>query len=174
MLFARVVELADSLDSGSSAHYGRAGSSPASRTKKEDIRLDVLFFCVRGGLDLKPIDTGAPRKSASFCGERTNSGASESCRLRRDEGCVACEDAVPPRAPLARPSTLTMAGLEPARLPHIKNSLTRGSFLRSVFRGAPPSRTCPESAGRCPAAARRQRRGTAPWWRRGRSPWGDP
>ena len=29
---ARVVELADSLDSGSSAHYGRAGSSPAPRT----------------------------------------------------------------------------------------------------------------------------------------------
>ena len=67
------------------------------------IRLDVLFFCVRGGLDLRPIFTGAPRKSASFCGERTNSGASESCRLRRDEGCVACEDAVPPRAPVAQP-----------------------------------------------------------------------
>ncbi len=31
---ARVVELADSLDSGSSVHYARAGSSPASRTKK--------------------------------------------------------------------------------------------------------------------------------------------
>ena len=31
-LYARVVELADSLDSGSSVHYGRAGSSPASRT----------------------------------------------------------------------------------------------------------------------------------------------
>ena len=31
-LYARVVELADSLDSGSSAHSGRAGSSPASRT----------------------------------------------------------------------------------------------------------------------------------------------
>ncbi len=30
---ARVVELADSLDSGSSVHSGRAGSSPASRTK---------------------------------------------------------------------------------------------------------------------------------------------
>ena len=30
---ARVVELADSLDSGSSVHYGRAGSSPASRTR---------------------------------------------------------------------------------------------------------------------------------------------
>ena len=44
MLFARVVELADSLDSGSSAHYGRAGSSPASRTIKKDIRLDVLLF----------------------------------------------------------------------------------------------------------------------------------
>ena len=33
--YARVVELADSLDSGSSVHYARAGSSPASRTKKE-------------------------------------------------------------------------------------------------------------------------------------------
>ena len=31
---ARVVELADSLDSGSSVHYARAGSSPASRTNK--------------------------------------------------------------------------------------------------------------------------------------------
>ena len=34
-IYARVVELADSLDSGSSVHYARAGSSPASRTKKE-------------------------------------------------------------------------------------------------------------------------------------------
>ena len=33
--YARVVELADSLDSGSSVHYARAGSSPASRTKKK-------------------------------------------------------------------------------------------------------------------------------------------
>ena len=32
---ARVVELADSLDSGSSVQYARAGSSPASRTKKD-------------------------------------------------------------------------------------------------------------------------------------------
>ena len=38
-----MVELADSLDSGSSAHYGRAGSSPASRTNEKDIRKDVLF-----------------------------------------------------------------------------------------------------------------------------------
>ena len=33
MSHARVVELADSLDSGSSVQYARAGSSPASRTK---------------------------------------------------------------------------------------------------------------------------------------------
>ena len=46
---ARVVELADSLDSGSSAHYGRAGSSPASRTKKQDASKGiVLFFLVSG------------------------------------------------------------------------------------------------------------------------------
>ena len=32
---ARVVELADSLDSGSSVLHARAGSSPASRTKKK-------------------------------------------------------------------------------------------------------------------------------------------
>ena len=34
---ARVVELADSLDSGSSVHSGRAGSSPASRTKQKTL-----------------------------------------------------------------------------------------------------------------------------------------
>ena len=32
-VYARVVELVDSLDSGSSVHCGRAGSSPASPTK---------------------------------------------------------------------------------------------------------------------------------------------
>ena len=41
---ARVVELADSLDSGSSVLYGRAGSSPASRTKKKDRLLPVFLF----------------------------------------------------------------------------------------------------------------------------------
>ena len=42
---ARVVELADSLDSGSSVHYGRAGSSPASRTKQKDRKsLDFRSF----------------------------------------------------------------------------------------------------------------------------------
>ena len=41
--YGRVVELVDSLDSGSSVHCGRAGSSPASPTKK-DIRKDVFFL----------------------------------------------------------------------------------------------------------------------------------
>ena len=46
---ARVVELADSLDSGSSAHSGRAGSSPASRTytkihENVEILMDFLFY----------------------------------------------------------------------------------------------------------------------------------
>ena len=43
--YGRVVELVDSLDSGSSVHCGRAGSSPASPTKiKKDIQSDVLFY----------------------------------------------------------------------------------------------------------------------------------
>ena len=48
---ARVVELADSLDSGSSAHSGRAGSSPASRTSfksAEIVRFRRFFFFVLG------------------------------------------------------------------------------------------------------------------------------
>ena len=46
---ARVVELADSLDSGSSAHSGRAGSSPASRTKQNGYPNGVAVFvlCTR-------------------------------------------------------------------------------------------------------------------------------
>ena len=43
--YARVVELVDSLDSGSSVHCGRAGSSPASRTKKSiEIERFRCFF----------------------------------------------------------------------------------------------------------------------------------
>ena len=44
---ARVVELADSLDSGSSVHYARAGSSPASRTNKKALKHDSFkaFLC---------------------------------------------------------------------------------------------------------------------------------
>ena len=42
----RVVELVDSLDSGSSVHCGRAGSSPASRTKEKhrNRKISVLFL----------------------------------------------------------------------------------------------------------------------------------
>ena len=40
--YARVVELADSLDSGSSVHSGRAGSSPASRTTSEQALYRLL------------------------------------------------------------------------------------------------------------------------------------
>ena len=43
--YGRVVELVDSLDSGSSVHCGRAGSSPASRTieKHRNRKISVLF-----------------------------------------------------------------------------------------------------------------------------------
>ena len=48
-IYARVVELVDSLDSGSSVHCGRAGSSPASRTKKYGYPIGYpLFFCLAG------------------------------------------------------------------------------------------------------------------------------
>ena len=43
-LHARVVELADSLDSGSSVQYARAGSSPASRTKETVERLSLFYL----------------------------------------------------------------------------------------------------------------------------------
>ena len=43
--YGRVVELVDSLDSGSSVHCGRAGSSPASPTKKRQA-FCLSFFCV--------------------------------------------------------------------------------------------------------------------------------
>ena len=45
--YGRVVELVDSLDSGSSVHCGRAGSSPASPTKETVDRLS-LFLSVDG------------------------------------------------------------------------------------------------------------------------------
>ena len=45
-LYGRVVELVDSLDSGSSVHCGRAGSSPASPTKTgQRFRHDVCRDC---------------------------------------------------------------------------------------------------------------------------------
>ena len=56
---ARVVELADSLDSGSSVQYGRAGSSPASRTKTVSERMP--FF-----LSKKEVTGKIPVTSFSF------------------------------------------------------------------------------------------------------------
>ena len=53
---ARVVELADSLDSGSSAHSGRAGSSPASRTIEKSLKalcFQGFFFCLEAILALQ-------------------------------------------------------------------------------------------------------------------------
>ena len=44
--YARVGELVDSLDSGSSAHSGRGGSTPPSRTIR-DRRKPVSFFASR-------------------------------------------------------------------------------------------------------------------------------
>ena len=41
--YGRVVELVDSLDSGSSVHCGRAGSSPASPTKETVERLSLFL-----------------------------------------------------------------------------------------------------------------------------------
>ena len=41
--YGRVVELVDSLDSGSSVHCGRAGSSPASPTKKTSERMSFYL-----------------------------------------------------------------------------------------------------------------------------------
>ncbi len=47
--YARVVELADSIDSGSSVQYARAGSSPASRTSSSQaicrLRRAFSFHC---------------------------------------------------------------------------------------------------------------------------------
>ena len=42
--YGRVVELVDSLDSGSSVHCGRAGSSPASPTKETVERLSLFLL----------------------------------------------------------------------------------------------------------------------------------
>ena len=47
----RVVELVDSLDSGSSVHCGRAGSSPASPTKETVERLSLFLSNLNHALD---------------------------------------------------------------------------------------------------------------------------
>ena len=87
--YARVVELVDSLDSGSSAHSGRGGSSPPSRTnEKEDRQKPVFFFVLCKSKDSNP----------SKC------SADERCRRGFDQGepvSSLSEDTnqVPPCAP---------------------------------------------------------------------------
>ena len=66
---ARVVELADSLDSGSSAHSGRAGSSPASRTKNAATPTGAAAFFMSGATRLEAEKRG-PRGSGGFPGEK--------------------------------------------------------------------------------------------------------
>ena len=51
-IYGRVVELVDSLDSGSSVHCGRAGSSPASPTIEKGHPKGCPFsflFCFKAG-----------------------------------------------------------------------------------------------------------------------------
>ena len=57
---ARVVELADSLDSGSSAHYGRAGSSPASRTRGNRVRKGPVSLCSQETIATQELGALAP------------------------------------------------------------------------------------------------------------------
>ena len=54
--YARVVELADSLDSGSSVHSGRAGSSPASRTNSSSSSEFEEFFYIQSSILSEIID----------------------------------------------------------------------------------------------------------------------
>ena len=60
-IYARVVELADSLASGASALHGRAGSSPASRTNKKRCNLNdygVIFMLKSSSLPFNLPFTG--------------------------------------------------------------------------------------------------------------------
>ena len=58
-------------DSGSSAHSGRAGSSPASRTKKKTATERLrFFFLVCGGFDLNPIKKGPQTVYTDCLGKR--------------------------------------------------------------------------------------------------------
>ena len=71
---ARVVELADSLDSGSSVHYGRAGSSPASRTKTKGHPFGCPFVLVSA------VQRAAPPFGIAMLGGSTRKGYATSVR----------------------------------------------------------------------------------------------
>ena len=77
--YARVVELADSLDSGSSAHYGRAGSSPASRTTSFP---DNFIQCARVVELADSLDSGSSAhygRAGSSPASRTRSSVLTAC-----------------------------------------------------------------------------------------------
>ena len=67
----RVVELVDSLDSGSSVHCGRAGSSPASPTS--------FFFSITYGRVVELVDS-LDSGSSVHCGRAGSSPASPTRR----------------------------------------------------------------------------------------------
>ena len=94
--------MADSLDSGSSVLYGRAGSSPASRTKKKDRQKPVFLFGLWGCEESAFIGAPARIQRSGSRGERSHSGATELSPPGGSEGCTACGDTVPPRAPKKR------------------------------------------------------------------------
>ena len=76
-----MVELADSLDSGSSVHYGRAGSSPASRTKRRDTRLGISSFLLWGCEEPASYTGLPPQTSEAFVvGKRSRSATNKACR----------------------------------------------------------------------------------------------
>ena len=61
MKYARVVELVDSLDSGSSAHSGRGGSTPPSRTREKGCSKEQPFvFCVRSDGGVEDLESDLP------------------------------------------------------------------------------------------------------------------
>ena len=72
--YGRVVDLVDSLDSGSSVHCGRAGSSPASPTKKGRHPFGCLLFLL-GRRDLNNLNAtrtsvagdGSTEPNLNFC-----------------------------------------------------------------------------------------------------------
>ena len=57
---ARVVELVDSLASGASAHSGRAGSTPASRTSKKPVLFGRVFCWRKGSHSRRALPPRAP------------------------------------------------------------------------------------------------------------------
>ena len=71
-IFARVVELADSLDSGSSVLHARAGSSPASRTKEGSKSWDFgsFFFCFLQFSGIAPFYTAGTVSSSAASAEQ--------------------------------------------------------------------------------------------------------